>query len=88
MAWVDDHVEVANDYDGILVLGGGFKSDGTLNTWSQRRLDASVDLQSLQVKPCPIVCLGMVATDTEWIGVLSWCLLSNYAICNDCILNT
>lgn len=65
VAWTQDDLEVADDYDGILVLGGGFKSDGTLNMWSQRRLDASVDLQKLQVKPCPIVCLGMVDTLTE-----------------------
>src|SRR4051794_28359732 len=40
--------------DGILVLGGGVQSDGTIHPWVERRFDRALEISA----EAPIVCLS------------------------------
>lgn len=49
---------VRQDYDAILVLGGGLTPTGDLPPWVIRRLDGAHYIYSQQPKPIPILLLG------------------------------
>ena len=49
---------VRQDYDAILVLGGGLTPTGDLPPWVVRRLDGAHYIYSQQTNPTPIVLLG------------------------------
>ncbi|GMH33459.1 hypothetical protein BSKO_01293 [Bryopsis sp. KO-2023] len=88
VSWVDPSVEIRNKYEGIFVLAGGFLSDGGLPAWVERRLDASADVQRLQERNCPIVCLGggtphkPPILDSRGFVVHESTMCSNYLIAN------
>ena len=61
VAWKENHLPEATDYDAIVVLGAQVQRDGSLSVQLQWRLDAA--LEAYEKHPALVVCCGGQGAD-------------------------